>query len=68
MYERVIQGAITIYVFMSGTYMGIYVKIHQVVYLRHLYFSVSMLSLSKSFFKKSLLIILILGPSVKFLR
>lgn len=37
---------------MSGTYMGIYVKIHQVVYLRHLYFSVSMLSLNKSFLKK----------------
>lgn len=68
MYEGVIQGAIIIYVFMSGTYMGIYVKIHQAVYLRHLYFSVSMLSLNKSFFKKSLLIILILGPSVKFLR
>lgn len=50
MYEGVIQGAITIYVFMSGTYISIYVKIHQVVYLRHLYFSVSMLSLNKKFF------------------
>lgn len=52
MYEGVIQGAITIYVFMSGTYMGIYVKIHQVVYLRWpILFSIYVIT-NKSFFKK----------------
>lgn len=68
MYEGVMQGAVIICVFMSGTYMGIYVKTHQAVYLRYMYFSVSMLSLNKRFLIKSLLIILILCPSIKFLR
>lgn len=32
--------------------MGIYVKTHQAVYLRYMYFSVSIFSLNKRFFYK----------------